>query len=270
MSNQLKPNGSDEGAAFTSRRTTKVKSYATLVFCGLIAVIGWLMMSITSSPGMKGAALLWLPAALQLIAGVWLGPTRGLIAGGIGAYAAGILAYGGWGLTDFIMNPIAGGLANSLLPAVLFRVLRIDPDFGSSGHQTDLNSAFVRIGGTAIAVIALSLTTLKVLPTLGAYGYIPQAILLIAAFLFLPRQGKRGVHTRDLLLAALICVICSFLSAAIGVVGAMVGGLTLHVAIISVGLGWFAGDSISSILGLYALAMLTDKARQRGICDSKY
>ena len=59
------------------------------------------MMNVTSSPSMKGA-MLWV--ALQLVAGVWLGPVRGMIAGGLGAYAAGILAYGGWGLADIIMT----------------------------------------------------------------------------------------------------------------------------------------------------------------------
>lgn len=95
------------------QRDPAIRNYATLVFTVSIAAIGALMMTLTSSPTAKGASFLWLPAALQLMAGVWLGPWRGLIAGGLGAYLAGILAYGGWGIVDIIMNPVAGGIANS-------------------------------------------------------------------------------------------------------------------------------------------------------------
>jgi hypothetical protein len=253
---------------FEGKRSPQIRNYATLVFTCLIAVIGWAMMSITSSPGMKGAALLWLPAALQLIAGVWLGPIRGLIAGGLGAYAAGILAYGGWGLPDIIMNPVAGGLANSLLPGILFRFLRIDPSFDIRSDEVDLSSSIFRIAGTAIAVFALSIAMLKLFPGLGAVGYIPQAFILIAAFFFLSRESGEGHRTWDLLMASFICVVSSLLSAVIGTLGAVVGKLSLESAIVSVGIGWFAGDSISSLLGLYALALLTEKARQRGIYDS--
>ena len=266
LSNESSPKHVED-AEFSSRRTKRLKPYAALVFCGLIAVVGWAMMSLTSSPGMKGAALLWLPAALQLIAGVWLGPTLGMIAGGLGAYAAGILAYGGWGLADIIMNPIAGGIANSLLPALLFRLLRINPDFGAKSNVSNLNVAFVRIGGTVIAVLVLSIIVLRVFPHLGPWGYIPQALILLAALYSLSQEHKGGLRVRDLYLAIAICFLASFLSASIGVVGAIVGGLTLRAAIISVGIGWFAGDTISSLLGLYALAALTKKARERGICD---
>ncbi len=110
------------------RETERIRFQATVYFIVSIAVIGAIMMTLTSSPTAKGASFLWLPAALQLMAGVWLGPWLGFIAGGLGAYLAGILAYGGWGLVDIIMNPVAGGFANSLLPAVLFRFLGVDPD----------------------------------------------------------------------------------------------------------------------------------------------
>jgi len=78
-----------------SQRDTTIANYATVVFTVLIALIGAIMMVLTSSPLIKGASFLWLPAALQLIAGVWLSPLRGLIAGGVGAYAARIISYQG-------------------------------------------------------------------------------------------------------------------------------------------------------------------------------
>src|SRR5437868_15052134 len=87
------------------REGAAIAFQATVFFTVSIAAIGAIMMTLTSSPTAKGASFLWLPAALQLMAGVWLGPIRGMIAGGLGAYLAGILAYGGWGLVDIIMNP---------------------------------------------------------------------------------------------------------------------------------------------------------------------
>ena len=78
-----------------------IRDAATAIFTILIALLGAAMMTVTSSPLMKGASFLWLPAALQLIAGVWLGPIRGFIAGGIGAQAASVIAYGGLGASGF-------------------------------------------------------------------------------------------------------------------------------------------------------------------------
>jgi hypothetical protein len=128
-------------------RDELVRSGATVFFTVAIAFVGAMMMVLTSSPLVKGAAFLWLPAALQLIAGVWLGPLRGFIAGGVGAQVAGIIAYGGWAPADFIMNLVAGGFANSLLPALLFRWLKIDPALGSVS---------VRISHAAIIVVSLT------------------------------------------------------------------------------------------------------------------
>src|SRR5574341_816306 len=95
-------------AEYVAKRDPALRGRFALIMAVAIAAIGWVMMTIGSSPSVKGASFLWLPAALQLVAGVWLGPWWGLLAGGLGAYAAGILAYGGWGIVDIIMNPIAG------------------------------------------------------------------------------------------------------------------------------------------------------------------
>src|SRR2546430_15846899 len=78
-----------------------------------ITLIGYVAMTVGSSPTVKGASFIWLPAALQLVAGVWLGPWLGLLAGGLGAYAAGILAYGGGGGVGILLNPIARGGAHA-------------------------------------------------------------------------------------------------------------------------------------------------------------
>jgi MFS family permease len=241
-------------------REKTVQNYAAIVFGVAIAVVGAGMMTLTSSPLMKGAAFLWLPAALQLMAGVWLGPIRGFLAGGIGAYAAGIIAYQGWGIPDIIMNPIAGGLANSLLPALLFRWFKINPDFGSSGG--DLKKAAIRVFLLLITVFILAFF-LKLLG-LGLWGYLPPLVFLIAAPMFLTNLH---VEKRDFTLAFFFSVVICFISAAIGVVGVMVAGQTLQAAILGTGIGWFLGDTVSCILGLYVMASFTDRARKRGICS---
>lgn len=242
----------------TRLRDKTIRNYATVVFGVAIAIVGAGMMTLTSSPMMKGAAFLWLPAALQLMSGVWLGPLRGLLAGGLGAYAAGIIAYQGWGLPDIIMNPIAGGFANSLLPGLLFKWLKIDPSFGSEGG--DIKRAAFRILGLLVTVVVLAVV-LKLIG-LGLWGYVPPLVFLMAAPLFL--AGLK-VNKRDFILAFIIAVVISFISAAIGVIGVVVSGQTLEAAIFGTGLGWFLGDTVSCILGLYILASFTNRARKRGL-----
>lgn len=243
---------------YTLQRDSSVANYATIVITVLIALIGALMMALTSSPLMKGAAFLWLPAALQLIAGVWLGSLRGLIAGGIGAYAAGIIAYQGWGIPDIIMNLIAGGVANAMLPAFLFRVFSVSPDLG--GKPSEIKPAAIRILGLLIAVILIAFFLKGT--GMGNWGYLPSLALLLLAPLFLKgfELDKRGF-----IVGFLICIFISFISASIGVVGVMTTGQTLQAAILQTGIGWFLGDTVSCVLGLYMLASFTKRARSRGI-----
>src|SRR2546430_10159335 len=92
-----------------------------------ITLIGYVAMTVGSSPTVKGASFIWLPAALQLVAGVWLGPWLGLLAGGLGAYAAGILAYGGGGSVGNIKKTVAGGGANTTPPAATVLAHPVDP-----------------------------------------------------------------------------------------------------------------------------------------------
>jgi len=205
-----------------------------------------------------------LPAALQLMAGIWLGPWRGAIAGGLGAYLAGILAYGGWGLVDIIMNPIAGGFANALLPAILFSLLRIDPTFGvKATDESHILKALGRLAVLLSLVVGMSFG-LKPLG-LGAWGYAPPLLLLLVAPLFL--KGL-ALKTRDFTQAFIICVFISLVSAAIGVAGQVVGGQAWEAAVIGTGLGWFLGDTVSALLGLYALAAFTGRAREAGLSRS--
>src|SRR5436190_9247744 len=81
-----------DSTAYISKRDPALKVGFAIFMAVAIAALGWVMITVSSSPTVKGASFLWLPAALQLVAGVWLGPIYGTLAGGIGAYAAGILA----------------------------------------------------------------------------------------------------------------------------------------------------------------------------------
>lgn len=243
-----------------NKRDKRLPTYGALVFAVLIAVIGAFMMTLTSSPQMKGAAMLWIPAALQLIAGVWFGPKRGLIAGGLGAYAAGIIAYGGWGIVDIIMNPIAGGIANAWLPAVLFRWFKIDPSFGA--QPKDMISATIRIFFVFLFVLAIG-----VLPVffseISTWAYV---IAILILFISLPLIfWKVKINKYQFFIASIICVIISAISAVIGSAGVVVGGNTWEGALIGTGLGWFLGDTVSCFLGLYILAYYTTRARNRGL-----
>jgi len=254
---------SQSSAVYISRRDPALRVGFAIFMAVAIAALGWVLMTISSSPTVKGASFLWLPAALQLVAGVWLGPIYGTLAGGIGAYAAGILAYGGWGLVDIIMNPIAGGLANSLLPWVLFKAFRINPTLGAQ-KPGDVLSGAVRALILTILVLASGMLS-KVLNISGAVGFlIPLVVLLVGARLLL---SNLALNMRDFLLGLVVAVIACAVSALIGAIGATVGGKPFAAALIDPGIGWFSGDLVSAILGLYLLPLYTTRLRNAGIAE---
>lgn len=258
----------------------RIQDIYTLLFTVLICIFGLFLMRISSSPIMRGAAFLWFPAAFQLIAGVWLGPIRGAIAGGLGAYAAGILAYGGFGLPDIIMNLFAGSMTNAALPAVLFRWLKIDPSFGAP--EVNLRSITGKLVGLAavcfVAAIAIQVWVYRQQPPIDpATGgdtdalnaaisalikYIPSLLILLSTPLWLTEF--RHLH-RDFRKAFAVIVLCSFLSASCGVLGGYVTGKSILSSIVGIGAGWFFGNSVACILGLFLLAAYTQKARARRI-----
>jgi hypothetical protein len=253
----------ENAQALDYTRSARLQAQAMLYFAVSIAALGAVMMTLTSSPTAKGASFLWLPAALQLLAGIWLGPWRGFVAGGLGAYAAGILAYGGWGIVDIIMNPLAGGFANSMLPAFLFMVLRIDPTMGAKNAEKDVLKGAARVGLLTAVVLVLAFL-LKPLE-LGFWGYAPPTLLLLIGAPTLLKGLQ--VKTRDFMLGFGVVVLISAISALIGCWGQVVGGQTWEAAVIQTGLGWFLGDTVSALLGLYALAYFTESARRAGIAS---
>ncbi len=244
------------------RDEPRIRLTAMVAFTVAIAVVGAIMMTVTSSAAMKGASFLWLPASLQLIAGVWLGPVRGAIAGGVGAYLAGIIAYGGFGPPDIVNNLIAGGLANAWLPAMLFRWLRIDPTAWKSGKSSPRALVLV----FAIAAVAVLLAVLyqiffkSYFGGNGAYGFaVPMLFILIAPLLIMRIKANRHYA-----LAVFVAVLVSFISAGFGVVGTMMTGAPFAAAVIAPGLGWFLGDTVSAILGVAALGEFHQEAVAKG------
>jgi hypothetical protein len=252
---------SESSEEYVKKRDPALRYGFALFMAVAIAAIGWVMMTVGSSPTVKGASFLWLPAALQLAAGVWLGPWLGFLAGGLGAYAAGILAYGGWGLVDIIMNPIAGGFANAMLPALLFSAMKIDPKLGAENPSSVLSGAIrVLILGALVLIAGLANIFLS-LPS--PWGYlIPLVVLVVAAWLLLK---DIGLSRRHFLPAVGIAVFICAVSALIGAIGATVGGKPFAAALVDPGIGWFAGDTVSAILGLYLLPLFTDRLRTAGI-----
>jgi hypothetical protein len=239
-----------------------IRDAATAIFTVLIALLGAVMMTVTSSPLVKGASFMWLPAALQMIAGVWLGPYRGFLAGGIGAQVAGIIAYGGWAPADWIMNALAGGFANSMLPYYMFRWFNIDPRFGSKPDAL-WRASIILLIITAI-VIAIGLLQFffgQPLGLTGGWAY----VLPLMVILTVPMLWRRiSLSTQDFMKGIVVAVLISLISAAIGIWGAVVGGQTWYAAFVATGIGWFWGDTVSAIVGLYVLAQFTERAQTAG------
>jgi len=234
------------------------------VFMGVaIAAVGAMMMTIGSSPTVKGASFIWLPAALQLVAGVWLGPLLGGLAGGLGAYAAGIFAYGGWGIVDIIMNPIAGGFANAMLPYFLFKALRVDPTLGVEKPR-DVLSGAGRMLLLAVLVLAAGLLNILLnLPMPWGFG-LPLVVLFVGAPALLKGLELNRRHFFSAIgIAIFICAVSAF----IGAIGATVGGKPFMAAVVDPGIGWFSGDTVSAILGLYLLPLYTQRLRDAGIAE---
>ncbi len=252
-----------ETSAYVSKRDPAVKAGFAIFMAVAIAAVGYVMMTVGSSPTVKGASFLWLPAALQLAAGVWLGPVYGLLAGGLGAYAAGILAYGGWGIVDIIMNPIAGGVANSLLPWMLFRAFKIDPTLGTDKPGDVLKGA-VRIVILAALVLGAGLLNIPLgLPV--PWGFLlPFVVLAVGAYVLL-RDVK--IDRRHFIPAVGVAVVACLVSALIGATGATVGGKPFSAALVDPGIGWFTGDTVSAILGLFLLPLYTARLRDAGIAE---
>jgi hypothetical protein len=248
---------------YVSKRAPALKAGFALLMAVAIAAIGAIMMTVGSSPTVKGASFLWLPAALQLVAGVWLGPWYGLLAGGLGAYAAGIIAYGGWGIVDIIMNPIAGGFANAMLPALLFRWWKVNSTLGAKNPSAVLSGVFRALILTVLVLAAGFANTFFKLPV--PWGFILPLVVLVVGVKTL--LGDLELDKSSLVKAVYIAVFVCAVSALIGAIGATVGGKPFAAALVDPGIGWFSGDTVSALLGLCLLPLFTVRLRNAGIAE---
>jgi hypothetical protein len=191
----------------------------------------------------------------------------GFVAGAVGAQLAGVLAYGGWAIPDWIMNFLAGGLANAMVPAFLFRYFKVDPALGSGSIKTGTAVTILLIiifGILALAVLLWQVGNAIGLE-LGKWAFVPAIILLLAVPFVL---SSVSLDARNFVVAIAIVIVSCFISAAIGVWGSVVAGQTWTAAILATGIGWFLGDTASGILGLYVLSYMTRWAQQLGIAPS--
>ena len=164
-------------------------------------------------------------------------------------------------MVDIIQNPVAGGICNAFLPWMLFRMFRIDPTMGTE-KASDVISGAVRALILTVLVLASGMLG-PILNIPGMWGYlIPLVVLLVGARLLL---SNLSMNMRDFGLGMLVAVIVSAASAYVGALGAVVGGKPLGAALIDPGVGWFAGDLVSVVLGLYMLPLYTARLRSAGI-----
>lgn len=248
---------------YIAKREPRLKAMVAIFMAVAIAAVGYVMMTVSSSPTVKGASFLWLPAALQLVAGIWLGPWYGFLAAGLGAYAAGIFAYGGWGIVDIIMNPIAGGFANAMLPALLFRALKVDPTLGAKKPGDVLTGAIRMLILTVLVLTAGWANSFLGFP--GPWGFVLPLVVLLLGVMVIFRGLE--LDRRSLTAAVFIAVFACAVSAFIGAIGATVGGKPFLAALVDPGIGWFSGDTVSAILGLYLLPLYTQRLRVAGVAD---
>ncbi len=120
-----------------------------------------------------------------------------------------------------------------------------------------------RIAVLASSIVAVGMAIAHLAPGLGLWRYVP---LLLIALVALLAFRDLVVKPRDFVRAVLVCASSTFVSAAIGVLGqALVAGRPWQRAVLDTGIGWFLGDMVSAILGLYMLAAFTGRAREVGL-----
>jgi len=75
------------------------------------------------------------------------------------------------------------------------------------------------------------------------------------------------IEQRHFLPAVFVAVFVCVVSALIGAIGATVGGKPFGAALVDPGIGWFVGDTVSAILGLFLLPLYTTRLREAGIAE---
>ena len=141
--------------------------------------------------------------------------------------------------------------------------MKIDATLGTDKPGDVLKGA-VRILILTALVLAAGLANIFLnLPS--PWGFVTPLIVLGAGAFVLLRDVK--IEQRHFLPAVFVAVFVCLVSALIGAIGATVGGKPFGAALVDPGIGWFVGDTVSAILGLFLLPLYTTRLREAGIAE---
>jgi len=97
------------------------------------------------------------------------------------------------------------------------------------------------------------------------WGFLLPLVVLVVGALVLFRDVK--LDMKHFVPAVVIAVVACLVSALIGAIGATVGGKPFAAALVDPGVGWFVGDTVSAVLGLFLLPLFTKRLRVAGIAE---
>lgn len=238
-------------------------NYETVLFITAIAIVGFFAMAVGYP--ISGVPLLPLVAALQLIAGVRLGPRRGLIAAGVGALFADVFAYENFTLIHLISDPLlTGAPVNVLLPSFLLRLFseRIplgQIDFRESGETSDETKTSFIISLFLVAMVSAAISPVFIGKESLVYEAATLLLFVIGILIFssMVKGKKQNIY---LLIALFIgCFMASFIGS-----GWQFRSTEWN-AVIDTAVPWFLWDVIYSIIGLQFFTMLESKAAGKNI-----
>ena len=236
----------------SSNRFASIKrrqaDYETLLFTAAIASFTFAAESIARGNLISASAILPLITAVQLLAGVWLGPFRGTAAATVGGFLGYELGSAGGSFTQACLDPIvAGGVVNSLLPSLLLLLLRI-----SVRRESDTSSVgknFLAVSGF-LACIILAASGSGSIPGTKWLEHIPVLFVCTAGVLLFLHMVK-GKQKKFLLLE--VVLLSCLESALMGAAVAAAQHQGWAGSSISAGISWFAWDLSYSLLGLCIL-----------------
>lgn len=229
------------------------KESETIIFTATIAMVG-IAESMVHGRFMRIAPTLPLVAALQLVAGLRLGPLRGLIAAAIGTYILSTFIYGPFAFVDIIQTPLlAGSAVNALLPSLLSRLFQTAP-FKVRESKAENKSIFV------LFFFLTSVIVVEVLPMLiGMGGQTFRSFALASALLLSIVAGssvlrstarEKGQFFSLLVVLVISSLMSAFIGSARGIISAKWNAIT------DATIPWLLWDIIYSIAGIQLLVML--------------
>lgn len=229
------------------------KNSETIIFTATIAMVG-VVESMAHGQLIGIAPALPLVAALQLVAGIRLGPLRGFIASVIGTYLLVAFRYWSFAPIEVIQDPLlAGSPVNALLPSLLLRLFQTDP-FRVKELRAERKAIFT------LFFFLTSVIITEVLPILfgvGGWTYrtyvLASALLLasVASITVLRSTARENGKTFSLFM---ILVISSLMSSVIGSTHSITA--TKWNAMIDTAIPWLLWNITYSIVVIQLLVML--------------